>query len=62
MTAKIIDGKTISEEIKAKIKVDVGRLKEKGITPGLSVILVGENPASKVYVKNKQKACITDCP
>ncbi len=57
MTAKILDGKAISEEIKAKIKVDVGRLKEKGVTPGLAVVLVGDSPASKVYVKNKQKAC-----
>jgi methylenetetrahydrofolate dehydrogenase (NADP+)/methenyltetrahydrofolate cyclohydrolase len=57
MTAKILDGKEISEKIKGNIKVEVNRLKEKGITPGLAVILVGENPASKVYVKNKQKAC-----
>ncbi len=57
MTAKVLDGKAISEEIKAKIKVDVGRLKEKGVTPGLAVVLVGDSPASKVYVKNKQKAC-----
>lgn len=57
MTAKVLDGKAISEEIKAKIKVAVGRLKEKGVTPGLAVVLVGDNPASKVYVKNKQKAC-----
>lgn len=57
MTARIIDGKGISDEIKATIKVEVERLKEKGITPGLAVVLVGENSASKVYVKNKQKAC-----
>lgn len=57
MAAKIIDGKKISEELKETIKVEVGKLKEKGITPGLAVVLVGENPASKVYVKNKKKAC-----
>ncbi|MBI5199619.1 MAG: bifunctional methylenetetrahydrofolate dehydrogenase/methenyltetrahydrofolate cyclohydrolase FolD [Nitrospirae bacterium] len=57
MTAKILDGKSISEEIKNTIKSEVVRLKEKGVTPGLAVVLVGDNPASKVYVKNKQKAC-----
>lgn len=57
MTAKILDGKSISEEIKNAIKSEVGRLKVKGVTPGLAVVLVGDNPASKVYVKNKQKAC-----
>lgn len=57
MTAKILDGKSISEEIKNAIKFEVGRLKGKGVTPGLAVVLVGDNPASKVYVKNKQKAC-----
>jgi len=57
MAAKILDGKKISEEIKERIRIEVGRLRENGITPGLGVILVGENPASKVYVRNKQKAC-----
>jgi len=55
---KIIDGKLISSQIKEEIKEEVGRLKnEKGITPGLAFILVGEDPASKIYVKSKGKAC-----
>ena len=56
--SKIIDGKLISSQIKEEIKVDVEKLKhEKGITPGLAFILVGEDPASKVYVNSKGKAC-----
>jgi len=55
---KIIDGKAISSIIKSEIKSETARLKsEKGITPGLAFILVGEDPASKVYVKSKGKAC-----
>ena len=54
MTDKIIDGKKISSEIREKIKKFGDLLKEQsGRTPGLAVVLVGENPASKVYVKNK---------
>lgn len=57
-TFKIIDGKLISAQIKSEIKLQTDNLiKEKGITPGLAFILVGENPASKVYVKSKGKAC-----
>ncbi|MGN1095122.1 MAG: bifunctional methylenetetrahydrofolate dehydrogenase/methenyltetrahydrofolate cyclohydrolase FolD [Eubacteriales bacterium] len=55
--AKIIDGKKISSDIRAEIAVKVEKMKEEGITPGLAVIIVGENPASKVYVRNKGKAC-----
>jgi len=55
---KIIDGKLISSQIKEEIKVEVEKLKhEKEITPGLAFILVGEDPASKVYVNSKGKAC-----
>ncbi len=58
MTAKIIDGKTVSEEIREEVKAQADKLKkERGITPGLAFILVGNNPASQVYVKNKAKAC-----
>lgn len=53
----IIDGKKISAEIKDELKQEVARLKERGITPCLAVIQVGEDPASTVYVNNKQKAC-----
>jgi methylenetetrahydrofolate dehydrogenase (NADP+) / methenyltetrahydrofolate cyclohydrolase len=55
---KIIDGKSISSQIKSEVKSETDKLKiEKGITPGLAFILVGENPASRVYVKSKGKAC-----
>ena len=54
---QIIDGKKISNEIKNEIKQEVSKLKEKGIEPTLAVVLVGEDPASKIYVSNKKKAC-----
>ncbi|PPA71369.1 bifunctional methylenetetrahydrofolate dehydrogenase/methenyltetrahydrofolate cyclohydrolase FolD [Jeotgalibacillus proteolyticus] len=57
MTAAIIDGKKISEEIRSSIKKRVDLLKENGVTPGLAVVLVGDNQASKTYVSMKQKAC-----
>lgn len=53
----IIDGRTVSAEIKAELAAEVAQLKEKGITTCLAVILVGEDPASKIYVRNKKKAC-----
>ncbi len=57
MTAKIIDGKLVAQNIRAKLKEETIKLKEKGITPGLAVVLVGNNPASEAYVKMKVKAC-----
>lgn len=54
---KLIDGKIISAFVKERVKNEVADLKEKGITTGLAVIIVGEDPASKVYVNNKKKAC-----
>ena len=57
MTARIIDGKAISQEVRAEWKIRADALKARGITPGLAVIIVGEDPASKVYVGNKIKAC-----
>ena len=57
MTGKIIDGKAIAQEVRAEWKVRADALKARGITPGLAVIIVGEDPASKVYVANKVKAC-----
>lgn len=57
-TTKIIDGKAISLQIRAEIKSETEKLKaEKGIIPGLAFILIGEDPASKVYVRSKGKAC-----
>ena len=55
--AKILDGKTVSQRIKDELKNEVDTLKEKGINPGLAVIIVGDDPASRVYVDNKKKAC-----
>lgn len=54
---KEISGKVISAAVKDRIKEEVAALKEKGVTTGLAVIIVGEDPASKVYVANKKKAC-----
>ncbi len=57
MTAHIIDGKAIAQEVRAEWKIRADALKARGITPGLAVIIVGEDPASKVYVGNKVRAC-----
>ena len=57
MTARIIDGKAIAQQVRAEWKVRADALKLRGMTPGLAVIIVGEDPASKVYVSNKVKAC-----
>lgn len=58
MAAKIIDGKKIAGEVLVEVERDARRLKEeRGVQPGLAVILVGENPASQVYVRNKTLAC-----
>lgn len=54
---KLIDGKIISASVKERVKEEVEALKKEGITTGLAVIIVGEDPASKVYVANKKKAC-----
>jgi len=57
MTAHIIDGKAIAQEVRNEWKAHATSLKARGITPGLAVIIVGEDPASKVYVGGKIKAC-----
>lgn len=57
MSARIIDGKKLSDTVKEQIAQDVAALKESGVTPGLTVVLVGEDPASQVYVRNKAAAC-----
>lgn len=57
MSATVIDGVAVSRAIRAEWKQRVALLKEKGIVPGLAVILVGDDPASQVYVRNKVKAC-----
>lgn len=57
MSAQLIDGNALSQQLRTQVSQRVAQLKSKGITPGLAVILVGENPASQVYVRNKVKAC-----
>ena len=57
MTAQLIDGNALSRQLREEVAQRVSALKTQGITPGLAVILVGENPASQVYVRNKVKAC-----
>ncbi len=53
----IIDGKSLAEKIRSQIAQEISQLKAKGVYPGLTFILVGENPASQIYVKNKKAAC-----
>ncbi len=55
--SKILDGKAVSAAVKEQIKLEVEALNAKGIFPGLAVILVGNDPASQIYVRNKKKAC-----
>ena len=57
MTAQRIDGNALSQQLRAKVAHDTAALKAQGLTPGLAVVLVGDNPASQVYVRNKVKAC-----
>lgn len=57
MTARVINGKAIAQRFRDEIAGRVARLKEEGIVPGLAVVIVGEDPATKVYVRNKSLAC-----
>jgi methylenetetrahydrofolate dehydrogenase (NADP+) / methenyltetrahydrofolate cyclohydrolase len=57
MTAQLINGNDLSVKLRADVALRAAALKAKGITPGLAVVLVGDNPASQVYVRNKVKAC-----
>jgi len=57
MTAQLIDGNALSKQLRAQVAADTAKLKAQGLTPGLAVVLVGDNPASQVYVRNKVKAC-----
>ena len=59
MIAKILDGKAVAKHIRENIAKEVEHLRRDGIHPGLAVILVGNNPASMVYVRNKGEACRT---
>ena len=57
MSAKILDGKILSDEIKDSVRAKAASLKKNGIIPGLAVILVGNDPASEIYVRNKGRGC-----
>ena len=57
MSAKIIDGKALAAQVRAAVKSKVAALAQRGIRPGLAVVLAGDDPASKVYVRNKTRAC-----
>ena len=57
MTAQLIDGNALSRQLRTEVAARTAALKDRGITPGLAVVLVGDNPASQVYVRNKVKAC-----
>src|SRR5829696_5670920 len=57
MSAKIIDGNTVARQVRTQWKARVAALKARGVTPGLAVVIVGDNPASRIYVRNKIRAC-----
>ena len=58
MTAKILDGKALAEEIRGEVATGVAEMQQKhGVTPGLAAVLVGDDPASAIYVRNKRRAC-----
>jgi methylenetetrahydrofolate dehydrogenase (NADP+)/methenyltetrahydrofolate cyclohydrolase len=57
MCAQVIDGKVVAEDVKNRLKKRIEALKERGITPGLATVLVGDDPASTTYVRSKAKAC-----
>lgn len=57
MSAKIIDGKALAKEVKQQVKKEVEKLAASGLVPGLAVVLVGDDPASQIYVRNKEKSC-----
>lgn len=57
MAAKLLDGKKVSARIKSELALETEKLKKEGINPGLAVVIVGHDPASRVYVNNKKKAC-----
>ncbi|MEA2487743.1 MAG: methylenetetrahydrofolate dehydrogenase / methenyltetrahydrofolate cyclohydrolase [Actinomycetota bacterium] len=57
MTAEIIDGKAIAQEVRREVAQEVNELSEKGVIPGLATVLVGDDPASRIYVNSKRKMC-----
>src|SRR5690348_14375493 len=57
MAARLLDGKSLAAQVRSKVKSEVAALAQRGIRPGLAVIVAGDNPASRVYVRNKVRAC-----
>jgi methylenetetrahydrofolate dehydrogenase (NADP+)/methenyltetrahydrofolate cyclohydrolase len=57
MSARILDGKSLAASVRAAVKEEVSGLAARGVRPGLAVVLAGDNPASRVYVRNKMRAC-----
>ena len=57
MSAKLLDGVSLSKKIKEELSTEVKKIKEMGVNPGLAVVIVGDNPASRVYVNHKKKDC-----
>jgi methylenetetrahydrofolate dehydrogenase (NADP+) / methenyltetrahydrofolate cyclohydrolase len=55
--ANVIDGRAVAEKVYVDLRREIGELKSKGVTPGLAVVLVGDNPASRAYVRSKDKMC-----
>src|SRR5436190_14991843 len=55
--SKLIEGRTIAEKVYGELRSEIAALKETGRTPGLAVVLVGDNPASRAYVRSKDKMC-----
>ena len=56
-SAKLIDGNAVGKEMRAELALEIAALQRRGLTPGLAVVLVGDNAASQVYVRMKGKAC-----
>src|SRR5213075_812594 len=54
---KIIDGRVVAEKVYAQLRDEIAALKSRGVTPGLAVVLVGDDPASRAYVRSKDKMC-----
>src|SRR6187401_101017 len=57
MAARIIDGRAVAESVYAQLRGEITELKARGVTPGLAVVLVGDDPASRTYVRAKDKMC-----
>src|SRR5438046_4792523 len=55
--ARLLDGRVIAEKVYVDLRREIAELKAKGVTPGLAVILIGDNPASRAYVRSKDKMC-----